>query len=100
MQTKPKNKGENQQMAGDIKDTGVRKICVSMAHLSEKAEKTAAQFQEESAVKNVCMFILKTFYLTPYKAEADFYEQFEERLKKAEIYFFEIRIRKRSCHMA
>ena len=54
----------------------------------KKAEKIAAQFQEESAVKNVCMFILKTFYLTPYKAEADFYEQFEERLKKAEIYFF------------
>jgi len=84
MQTKPKNKGENQQMAGDIKD----RFVLQWHTFLKKAEKIAAQFQEESAVKNVCMFILKTFYLTPYKAEADFYEQFEERLKKAEIYFF------------
>ena len=46
-------------------------------------------------MKNVCMFILKTFCLTPYKQKLIFYEQFEEQAEKAKYIFFEIRIQKK-----
>lgn len=48
----------------------------------------AESFQEEASLKNLSMFLLKTFYLQPYERETDFYLQFQERMKKAEKFFF------------
>ncbi len=42
--------------------------------------------QEDSKVKAITMYLLKTFYLTPYDANLDFYVQFNERLNAARSY--------------
>lgn len=41
---------------------------------------------DEAVVKTLNMFLLQTFYIAPYDKDADFYELFEERRKRAEIY--------------
>mgnify|MGYP000012551798 FL=1 len=51
-------------------------------------EKILKSFQEQASVKNSTMYLLKTFFLEPYQRDRDFYPQFEERMKKAEGYFF------------
>lgn len=38
--------------------------------------------QNADTMKAVSMYVLKSFYLTPYDSGRDFYEQFEERLEK------------------
>ena len=47
--------------------------------------KEAERLQEESGddafARNLNLFLLKTFYLAPYTAQEDFYEQFERRLE-------------------
>ena len=35
------------------------------------------------SVKDLSLYILKLFYIMPYSTSADFYVQFERRLKKA-----------------
>lgn len=47
----------------------------------EAAEHLLKDLSDEALVKKINLFILKTFYMTPY--EGDFYEQFEIRLKEA-----------------
>ena len=34
------------------------------------------------SIKNLNMYVVSRFYLTPYDREKDFYEQFYERLKE------------------
>ena len=41
---------------------------------------------EEEKVKAINMFLLQSFFLEPYKAEEDFYEQFDHRMKKVKQY--------------
>ena len=41
---------------------------------------------EEEKVKTINMFLLQSFFLEPYKAEEDFYEQFDHRMKKVKQY--------------
>ncbi|MBO5198418.1 MAG: YkgJ family cysteine cluster protein [Lachnospiraceae bacterium] len=47
----------------------------------ELPEETAAQ--REAFARNANLYILKLFYLTPYRQEEDFYPQFYERLRMA-----------------
>lgn len=54
----------------------------------KKAGKILASFSEQETQKKIAMYVLKTFYLSPYDGERDFYEQFEERMAEAERYFF------------
>ncbi|MCD7736342.1 MAG: YkgJ family cysteine cluster protein [Lachnospiraceae bacterium] len=49
----------------------------------ECAETRVAQEKDEDTVKNINLYLLKMFYLTPYDPQADFYEQFEKRLSAA-----------------
>ena len=46
-------------------------------------QKIAAEDEEGTAAKTISMYVLKEFFMNPYAAENDFFEQFEERLKKA-----------------
>lgn len=62
-------------------------IC-SWHYFLKDVEKILERFQDEASVKNIAMYILKTFYLTPYDEAENFYVQFEERLEKAKNYFF------------
>lgn len=48
------------------------------------AQELIAENEEDTFRKNFNMFLLNTFYLTPYDGERDFYEQFEERCRKYE----------------
>lgn len=41
---------------------------------------------EEEKVKTINMFLLQSFFLEPYKAEEDFYGQFDHRMKKVKQY--------------
>ena len=54
----------------------------------KKAGEILVSFTDQETRKNISMYILKTFYLAPYDPERDFYEQFGERMKQAEKYFF------------
>ena len=45
--------------------------------------KIPAQDEVGTAAKTISMYVLKEFFMNPYAAENDFFEQFEERLKKA-----------------
>ncbi len=50
--------------------------------LQERAMKnTLKNPQEDQTVKELSMKVLKLFYLLPYSADADFYTQFERRLR-------------------
>lgn len=51
-------------------------------------EKILGNFEDEIAMKNISMFILKTFYLAPYETAEEFYSQFQERFEMAKKYFF------------
>lgn len=43
---------------------------------------------DDALVKNASMYILKSFYLTPYDGAGGFYGQFYERLDRGRTYFF------------
>ena len=38
--------------------------------------------EDSTLIKNLNMYVVSRFYLTPYDKERDFYEQFYERLKE------------------
>ena len=38
--------------------------------------------EDSALIKNLNMYVVSRFYLTPYDKERDFYEQFYERLKE------------------
>ena len=50
--------------------------------IQKQAENLQQENQDESFGKNLNMFLLKTFFLSPYDGEADFYDQFESRLEQ------------------
>lgn len=54
----------------------------------KKAGEILGKFQDEGTVKNLSMYLLKTFYLEPWNAQEDFYNQFAVRMEKAKRYFF------------
>lgn len=43
-------------------------------------QKQAAECKDEAKLRNMSLFLLQKFYLTPYDYEEDFYKQFYERL--------------------
>ena len=51
----------------------------SWHRLLKKVEELLGQTQEPEAAKKLSLFLLQTFYLTPYDTAADFYGQFEAR---------------------
>lgn len=50
-------------------------------------QRIAREDEEGTAAKTISMFVLKEFFVSPYAAEEDFFEQFERRLKKASDLF-------------
>ena len=51
-------------------------------YLLNQVEALLDENEDEAFRKNLNLFVLNTFYLTPYEKEADFYEQFEGRLAR------------------
>ena len=41
------------------------------------------QSEDETLIKNLNMYVLNRFFLTPYKKEEDFYPQFYQRMEEA-----------------
>lgn len=61
---------------------------ISRWHYFLKAlQKLAREDEEGTVAKTVSMYVLKTFYLTPFDSETDFYEQIETRILAAERLF-------------
>lgn len=54
-------------------------------HFVKRAQRKAGQWEGEEGPKPMLLMILQIFYQNPYGGDRDFYEQFEERLKKAEL---------------
>ena len=48
--------------------------------IQKQAESLQQENEDEAFGKNLNMFLLKTFFLTPYHGDEDFYQQFEGRL--------------------
>lgn len=83
----PKTKVKIQKWLG-IPDIRRYEAFVTKWHYFLKdVEKILGSFQDEASLKNISMYLLKNFYLTPYDENRDFYIQFEERLEKARRYF-------------
>ncbi len=51
-------------------------------YLLNEVEEIIATNEDDIFRKNLNMFVLSTFYLTPYEGNRDFYEQFQERLER------------------
>lgn len=51
-------------------------------YLMNEVEEIIASNDDDAFRKNLNMFVLSTFYLTPYEDTRGFYEQFEERLAR------------------
>lgn len=51
-------------------------------YLLNEVEEILAANEDDAFRKNLNMFVLRTFYLTPYDSGMDFYEQFEERVAR------------------
>ena len=51
-------------------------------YLLNQVEALIQENEDEAFRKNLNMFVLNTFYLTPYEKEMDFYEQFAGRLAR------------------
>lgn len=51
-------------------------------YLVNQVEELINGSEDDAFRKNLNMFLLNTFYLTPYGKERDFYEQFEERMMR------------------
>lgn len=54
--------------------------------LKDLQEKLAAE-TEDGLAKQVSMYVLNTFYMTPFDGERDWYEQFDARLRAAQALF-------------
>ena len=50
-------------------------------------QKLIKEAKVENAAKAISMYVLKNFYLVPYAAERDFFEQFNQRLSEAKNMF-------------
>ena len=51
-------------------------------HYFFEKEEILKHLEDEASLKNITMYLLKTFYLMPYDESQDFYSQFQERLEK------------------
>ena len=51
-------------------------------YLMNEMEEILAENEDDAFRKNLNLFVLSTFYLTPYSGDRDFYEQFEERYER------------------
>lgn len=60
------------------------KFLVEWHYFRRRLQEEIERMADAEKIKTVNMKVLQLFYFTPY-AEADFYEQFEERMKKWEI---------------
>ena len=49
----------------------------------KKVEEILKHFEDEASLKNITIYLLKTFYLMPYDESQDFYSQFQERMAMA-----------------
>lgn len=56
-----------------------RDFTIRWHYLMNEVEELMTENEEDAFRKNLNMFVLSTFYLTPYDENRDFYEQFEER---------------------
>lgn len=61
------------------------KFLLKWHSFQKEARAAAGDGREPEKAKAVNLRILKTFYMTPYDRETDFYSQFEERLEQARI---------------
>ena len=52
--------------------------------LTEEIRDLTVRAKDEQLTRELNMYLLKTFYLTAYKKNEDFYEQFEERYCRME----------------
>ena len=57
-----------------------QKFLVDWHDFRKEMEKIVQETLDENTVKTITMFLLHTFFLQPYDENADFYEQFYERL--------------------
>lgn len=57
-----------------------QKFLVDWHDFRKEMEKIVQETEDERTVKTITMFLLHTFFLQPYVEDADFYEQFYERL--------------------
>ena len=57
-----------------------QKFLVDWHDFRKEMEKIVQETSDENTVKTITMFLLHTFFLQPYDENADFYEQFYERL--------------------
>lgn len=55
---------------------------ITWHYLLNQVEELIAQSEDDTFSKNLNLFLLNTFYMTPYDMAKDFYEQFEERLAR------------------
>nr|WP_296007041.1 YkgJ family cysteine cluster protein [uncultured Blautia sp.] len=83
----PKTKVKIQKWLGIPNIRHYEEFVKKWHYFLKDVEKILGSFQEETSLKNVSMYLLKNFYLTPYDETEDFYVQFEERLEKAKRYF-------------
>lgn len=56
-----------------------REFTIRWHYLMNEVEELIGENEDDTFRKNLNLFVLNTFYLTPYDGERDFYEQFEER---------------------
>ena len=57
---------------------------INQGHYFQKdLQKQIKESAEEGMMKKISMYVLQNFYLKPYQAEQDFYEQFAKRLQEA-----------------
>lgn len=47
-------------------------------------QEVLSEVKEAETMKSISMYLLKNFYMIPFHADTDFYEQFNQRLKEAE----------------
>ena len=68
----------------DIPDIEKNREFVNLWHdFVENIQIAVMQVADEELVKKIDMFVLQHFFIEPYGAEEDFYEQFKTRLEKA-----------------
>lgn len=67
----------------DTQDRGRYRAFVTTWHyLLNDVEELLKHSEDDTLARSLNMFLLQTFYLTPYDEEEDFYQQFEQRKEK------------------
>lgn len=59
-----------------------REFTIRWHYLMNEVEELVASNEDDTFRKNLNLFVLNTFYLSPYEENRDFYEQFEERYRR------------------